>query len=34
MWSAGVQASPLGRDLAAQSDDEVDRAGRVIVNPT
>jgi NADH dehydrogenase len=33
VWSAGVQASPLGRDLAAQSDTEVDRAGRVKVNP-
>jgi NADH dehydrogenase len=33
VWSAGVQASPLGRDLAEQSEVEVDRAGRVIVNP-
>ena len=33
VWSAGVQASPLGRDLAAQSDTEIDRAGRVKVNP-
>jgi NADH dehydrogenase len=33
VWSAGVQASPLGRDLAAQSDVEVDRAGRVMVLP-
>src|SRR6195952_5364680 len=33
VWSAGVQASPLGRDLAAQSDTEVDRAGRAKVNP-
>lgn len=33
VWSAGVQASPLGRDLAEQSDVEVDRAGRVIVQP-
>ncbi|WP_304119251.1 NAD(P)/FAD-dependent oxidoreductase [Mycolicibacterium bacteremicum] len=33
VWSAGVQASPLGKDLAAQSDTEVDRAGRVVVNP-
>ena len=33
VWSAGVAASPLGRDLAAQSDTEIDRAGRVIVNP-
>lgn len=33
VWSAGVQASPLGRDLAAQSSVEVDRAGRVKVLP-
>lgn len=33
VWSAGVQASPLGRDLANQSDTEIDRAGRVKVNP-
>ena len=33
VWSAGVQASPLGKDLANQSDVEVDRAGRVKVNP-
>ncbi|BBY42505.1 NADH dehydrogenase [Mycolicibacterium celeriflavum] len=33
VWSAGVQASPLGRDLAEQSDVEVDRAGRVLVGP-
>ena len=33
VWSAGVQASPLGRDLAEQSDVEVDRAGRVKVQP-
>jgi NADH dehydrogenase len=33
VWSAGVQASPIGRDLANQSDTEVDRAGRVKVNP-
>lgn len=33
VWSAGVQASPLGRDLAEQSEAEVDRAGRVLVNP-
>jgi len=32
VWSAGVQASPLGRQLAEQSDGtECDRAGRVIV---
>lgn len=33
VWSAGVQASPLGKDLAAQSETQIDRAGRVIVNP-
>ena len=34
VWSAGVQASPLGKILADQSDGtEVDRAGRVIVEP-
>jgi NADH dehydrogenase len=29
IWAAGVQASPLGKTLGA----EVDRAGRVLVNP-
>ncbi|MDT5014592.1 MAG: hypothetical protein QOD39_752 [Mycobacterium sp.] len=34
VWSAGVQASPLGKLVAEQSDGtEVDRAGRVIVEP-
>jgi NADH:ubiquinone reductase (H+-translocating) len=33
VWSAGVSASPLGRDIAEQSDAEVDRAGRVKVLP-
>ena len=33
VWSAGVSASPLGRDLANQSDVEIDRAGRVKVDP-
>jgi NADH:ubiquinone reductase (H+-translocating) len=33
VWSAGVSASPLGRDLADQSDAELDRAGRVKVQP-
>lgn len=34
VWAAGVQASPLGRMLADQSDGtEVDRAGRVMVEP-
>ncbi|HEU4361264.1 MAG TPA: NAD(P)/FAD-dependent oxidoreductase [Mycobacterium sp.] len=33
VWSAGVAASPLGRDLAEQSSVELDRAGRVQVLP-
>jgi len=33
VWSAGVSASPLGRDLAEQSEVEIDRAGRVKVLP-
>jgi NADH:ubiquinone reductase (H+-translocating) len=34
VWSAGVQASPLGRQIAEQSEGtEVDRAGRVVVEP-
>src|SRR5215469_16822490 len=33
VWSAGVQASGLGRDLAEQSPVELDRAGRVKVLP-
>lgn len=33
VWSAGVQASPLGKQLAEQSGAEIDRAGRVHVNP-
>jgi len=33
VWSAGVSASPLGRDLAKQSGVELDRAGRVKVLP-
>ena len=33
VWSAGVQASPLGKQLAEQSGVELDRAGRVKVNP-
>lgn len=32
IWSAGVQASPLGKMLADQTEAEVDRAGRVLVN--
>jgi NADH dehydrogenase len=33
VWSAGVSASPLGRNLADQSEVELDRAGRVKVQP-
>ncbi len=34
VWAAGVAASPLGKMVAGQSDGtEVDRAGRVIVEP-
>jgi NADH:ubiquinone reductase (H+-translocating) len=34
VWSAGVQASPLGKQIAEQSDGtETDRAGRVVVEP-
>ncbi|AKS34084.1 NAD(P)/FAD-dependent oxidoreductase [Mycolicibacterium goodii] len=33
VWSAGVSASPLGKDLAEQSGVELDRAGRVKVLP-
>jgi NADH:ubiquinone reductase (H+-translocating) len=34
VWSAGVQASPLGKLIADQSDaTEIDRAGRVVVEP-
>ena len=33
VWAAGVQASPLGRMLAEQTDAQVDRAGRVEVLP-
>ena len=33
VWAAGVQASPLGRTLAEQSGAELDRAGRIAVNP-
>ncbi|RWA22145.1 NADH dehydrogenase [Mycolicibacterium elephantis DSM 44368] len=31
VWSAGVSASPLGRDLADQCGVEIDKAGRVVV---
>jgi NADH dehydrogenase len=33
LWAAGVQASPLGRVLAEATGVELDRAGRVIVEP-
>ena len=33
IWAAGVQASPLARMLADASGAEVDRAGRVAVQP-
>ncbi len=33
VWAAGVQASPLGRQLGEQAGAEVDRAGRVSVLP-
>jgi NADH:ubiquinone reductase (H+-translocating) len=33
VWSAGVSASPLGKQLADQSTVEIDRAGRVKVLP-
>lgn len=33
VWSAGVAASPLGKQLADQSEAELDRAGRVKVEP-
>lgn len=33
VWAAGVSASPLGQTLAEQTGAEVDRAGRVKVNP-
>ncbi|GAA5168373.1 putative NADH dehydrogenase (NDH) [Ornithinimicrobium tianjinense] len=33
VWAAGVQANPLTRQLAEQSGAELDRAGRIKVNP-
>jgi NADH dehydrogenase len=33
LWGAGVQASPLGRLLSEATGAELDRAGRVIVQP-
>jgi NADH dehydrogenase len=32
IWAAGVQASPLGAQLASQSGSEIDRAGRLSVD--
>ncbi len=33
IWAAGVQASPLGQQLAAQTGAPLDRSGRISVNP-
>lgn len=33
LWAAGVQASPLGKVLQARSGAELDRVGRVLVEP-
>jgi NADH dehydrogenase len=33
LWAAGVEASPLARALAQASGAEVDRAGRIVVQP-
>ena len=33
LWTAGVKASSLGKALAKNADTELDRTGRVIVNP-
>ena len=33
LWTAGVQASPLGKSLAEATGAEVDRGGRVMVEP-
>jgi NADH:ubiquinone reductase (H+-translocating) len=33
LWAAGVQGSPLGKLLAAESGAPTDRAGRLMVNP-
>ncbi len=33
VWAAGVQASPLGKQLADQTGASLDRAGRISVNP-
>ncbi|MDN5571873.1 MAG: NAD(P)/FAD-dependent oxidoreductase [Propionibacteriaceae bacterium] len=33
VWAAGVQGNPIGRKIAEQAGAEVDRAGRVVVQP-
>ena len=33
LWAAGVQATPFGQALAAATDAEVDRVGRIVVEP-
>ena len=33
MWAAGVEASPLARSLGEAGDAEIDRAGRLVVDP-
>lgn len=33
LWAAGVQASPLGKTLAEQTGAELDRVGRLVVEP-
>ncbi|MGZ4583014.1 MAG: NAD(P)/FAD-dependent oxidoreductase [Mycobacterium sp.] len=33
VWSAGVSASPLGKQIAEQAGAEIDRSGRVVVLP-
>ncbi|WP_040312687.1 NAD(P)/FAD-dependent oxidoreductase [Gleimia coleocanis] len=33
VWAAGVQGSPLGKIVAEKTGAELDRAGRVVVNP-
>ena len=33
VWAAGVQANPLGKTLSEQTGAELDRAGRIRVNP-
>lgn len=33
LWAAGIKASPLGKAIAAQTGAELDRIGRIIVEP-